>query len=133
MCSMSILILIANLTIHSQIYGLELRTLILERFHNQVNHRNYHRTYSAISENHIGITQEEVQEYVSKCTACAINTSIKEKTDMVPIVSRAPWKHIQIDLIDFHDFAESNDGFAWLLTCICTFSKFLIAVPMKNK
>jgi len=66
MCSMSILILIANLTIHSQIYGLELRTLILERFHNQVNHRNYHRTYSAISENHIGITQEEVQEYVSK-------------------------------------------------------------------
>ena len=114
-------------------YDEELRKLILERFHNQGNHRNYHKTYSAISENHIGITQEEVQEYVNKCTACAINTSIKEKTDMVPIVSRAPWKHIQIDLIDFHDFAESNDGFAWLLTCICTFSKFLIAVPMKNK
>jgi len=74
-------------------YDEELRKLILERFHNQANHRNYHKTYSAISENHIGITQEEVQEYVNKCTACAINTSIKEKTDMVSIVSRAPWKH----------------------------------------
>ena len=55
-----------NNSLTDTVYGLELRTLILERFHNQVNHRNYHRTYSAISENHIGITQEEVQEYVSK-------------------------------------------------------------------
>src|SRR5436305_1864159 len=26
-----------------------------------------------------------------------------------------------------------NDGFMWLLTCVCIFSKFLVAVPMKNK
>lgn len=114
-------------------YDNELRRLILERFHNQANHRSYHKTYSAISENHIGITQEEVQAYVNECPACAINTSIKERTDMVPVVSRAPWHHIQIDLIDFHEFSDQNDGFAWLLTCVCTFSKFLVAIPIKNK
>jgi hypothetical protein len=41
--------------------------------------------------------------------------------------------HIQIDLIDFHEFADVNDGYPWLLTCVCAFSKYLVAVPMKNK
>jgi hypothetical protein len=114
-------------------YDEELRTLILSRFHDQANHRSYHKTFTAISEKHIGITQKEVKAYINKCPACAINSSIKEKTDMIPVISTAPWQHIQIDLVDFHDFADVNDGFAWLLTCVCTFSKFLVAVPMRNK
>jgi len=111
----------------------KLRELILRRFHDQSNHREYHKTYSAISEKHVGITQEEVRTYVNNCEACKINTSIKEKTDMTPVVSTEPWSHLQIDLIDFHEYADVNNGYAWLLTCVCTFSKFLVAVPMKNK
>ena len=71
-------------------YDQELRNLILKHFHDQENHREYHKTYAAISEKHIGITQEDVREYVNNCSACAINTSIKEKTDMTPVVSTAP-------------------------------------------
>jgi len=52
---------------------------------------------------------------------------------MKPVVSREPWTHLQIDLIDFHEFADVNDNYRWLLTCVCTFSKYLVAVPMKNK
>ncbi|CAG8619037.1 11068_t:CDS:1 [Paraglomus brasilianum] len=100
-------------------YDEELRTLILERFHDQANHRSYHKTYAAISENHIGITQEEVQEYVNKCTACRL--------------CQEPLGNISKSTLDFHEFVENNNEFAWLLTCVCTFSKFLIAVPMKNK
>jgi transposase InsO family protein len=110
-----------------------LRDLVLNRFHDQSNHREYHKTYSAISEKHIGITQEEVREYVNHCEACALNASIKEKTDITPVISTKPWSHLQIDLIDFHEFKDVNDGYAWLLTCVCIFSKFLVAVPMKNK
>jgi transposase InsO family protein len=114
-------------------YDTKLRELVLNRFHDKSNHCEYHKTHSAIMEKHIGITQEEVRAYVNKCSACAINTSIKEKTDMTPVVSTEPWAHLQIDLIDFHEFVDENDGYAWLLTCVCTFSKFLVAVPMKNK
>lgn len=114
-------------------YDTKLRDLILTRFHDQSNHREYHKTYSAIMEKHIGITQEEVRAYVNKCSTCAINTSIKEKTDMTPVVSTEPWAHVQIDLIDFHEFADVNHGYSWLLTCVCIFSKFLVAVPMKTK
>src|SRR6185437_14741647 len=65
--------------------------------------------------------------------AYAINSSIKKKTDMIPIISTAPWKHIQIDLINFHEFSDVNSGVAWLLTCVCIFSKFLVAIPTKSK
>ena len=60
-------------------YDEELRTLILERFHNQANHRSYHKTYTAISENHIGITQEEVNEYVNKCTLAPSTLPLKRR------------------------------------------------------
>ncbi|CAG8496937.1 6178_t:CDS:2 [Acaulospora morrowiae] len=114
-------------------YDEEICTLILKYFYNQANYREYHKTFSAISEKHIGITQEKVRKYVNQCTTCTITTSIKEKTDMKNVISIVSWQQIQIDLIDFRDFAKVNNDFAWLLTCICVFSKFLIAVPIKNK
>jgi len=42
-------------------YDNELRDLILKQFHDQANHREYHKTYSAIAEKHIGTTQAEVK------------------------------------------------------------------------
>ena len=71
-------------------YNEEMHVLILVHFHDQANHWEYYKTFSAISEKHIGITQEEVKVYVNQCAACAVTTSIKEKTDMRNIVSLAP-------------------------------------------
>ena len=71
-------------------YDKELQTLILNHFHDQFNHCNYHKTFSALSEKHIGITQEKVQKYINECSSYAINTSIKEKVDMTPVISIAP-------------------------------------------
>ena len=55
----------------------DLRELILKHFHDQSNHREYHKTYSAISEKHIGITQEEVREYVNNCAIRRSKKSVK--------------------------------------------------------
>ncbi|RIB11763.1 hypothetical protein C2G38_2202619 [Gigaspora rosea] len=68
-------------------YDKEMRALILGHFYNQSNYQEYHKTFSAISEKHIGITQEEVKAYVNQCPACAVTTSIKEKTDMRNVIS----------------------------------------------
>jgi hypothetical protein len=57
----------------------ELRDLILKRFHDQSNHRDYHKTYSAIAEKHIGITQEEIRAYVNECSTCDILRQPKKK------------------------------------------------------
>ncbi|CAG8793158.1 5210_t:CDS:2, partial [Cetraspora pellucida] len=64
---------------------------------------------------HIGITQVEVQVYVNECFICAINSSIKEKTDMKSVISVASWQHIQIDLIDFYNFTNAGTVAAHLV------------------
>ncbi|CAG8635104.1 1960_t:CDS:2, partial [Cetraspora pellucida] len=114
-------------------YDSKLRDLLLDHFHDQANHHCYYKTFTALSEKHVSITQQNVQDYINQCSTCIINCSIKEKTDIKPVVSMMAWHYIQIDLIDFQDFAKVNYGFAWLLICIYFFFKYLVAVPMKNK
>ncbi|CAG8799530.1 15558_t:CDS:1, partial [Cetraspora pellucida] len=91
-------------------YDVELHDLLLKKFHDQFNHRYYYLTYFALSEKHISIMQVEVQKYVNKCSVCAINSSIKEKTNMKSVISIASWQHVQIDLVNFQDFATINYG-----------------------
>ncbi|CAG8635831.1 9572_t:CDS:2 [Cetraspora pellucida] len=43
-------------------YNTELHTLLLEHFHDNANHHNYHSTYSALSVKHISIVQSDVQK-----------------------------------------------------------------------
>ncbi|CAG8507395.1 5687_t:CDS:1 [Ambispora gerdemannii] len=49
------------------------------------------------------------------------------------VVSYGPMEHLQMDLVDFTAYKEQNDGFAWLLTIVCIFSKFFWAIPLKTK
>ncbi|CAG8450672.1 16651_t:CDS:2 [Cetraspora pellucida] len=51
---------------------------------------------------------QEVKVYMNHCAACTVTTSIKEKTDIRNVVSTALWQHVQTDLIDFQDFAETT-------------------------
>jgi transposase InsO family protein len=39
----------------------------------------------------------------------------------------------QADLVDVSKYADENDGYKFLLTCIDVFSKYAWAVPLKNK
>jgi len=61
------------------------------------------------------------------------NTSIKEKTDLTPVVANGPLQHIQIDLVDLLSFAEHNDGYSYILTMIDVFSRYVWAIPLKDK
>ena len=38
-----------------------------------------------------------------------------------------------LDLVDMQEFADVNNGFRYLLTCIDIYSRFAWAIPMKNK
>lgn len=114
-------------------YDMELKEALFQKFHIGAAHFEYHKTYKMLYEQHIGITQEEVQKYVRNCPTCIRNTSIKEKTDLTPVVANGPLEHIQIDLVDFLSFAEHNDGYSYVLTMIDVFSRYVWAIPLKNK
>jgi len=114
-------------------YDMNLRETLFEKFHTAGSHFSYHKTYKMLYEEHIGITQEEIEKYVRNCPTCIRNTSIKEKTDLTPVVAYGPLQHIQIDLVDLLSFAEHNDGYSYVLTMIDVFSRYVWAIPLKNK
>jgi hypothetical protein len=39
----------------------------------------------------------------------------------------------QVNLADKQNLARCNDNFRYLLTCVCVFSKFAFAIPVKDK
>ena len=115
------------------VYDTVLRAVLFERFHVGAAHFDYHKTYTMIYEQHIGITQGEVKKYVSNCPTCIRNTSIKEKADLTPVIANGPLERIQVDLVDFLSFAEHNDGYSYVLTMIDVFSRYVWAIPLPNK
>jgi hypothetical protein len=114
-------------------YDAELRKQLFEAFHDGKGHWNYHKTFTMIFNNHIGISEDDVRTYINNCPTCLRNTSIKERIDITPIVATGPMEHLQIDLIDLLMYANDNDGFSYILTIIDVFSKYLWAIPLPNK
>ncbi|OIR55832.1 MAG: uncharacterized protein A8A55_2576, partial [Amphiamblys sp. WSBS2006] len=49
------------------------------------------------------------------------------------IVSRSPRGRYQADLIDMRSYSEQNDGYAWILNSIDTFTKFMMVDVLKTK
>jgi hypothetical protein len=43
----------------------------------------------------------------------------------------APWQKVHIDLMG--PFVKSHDGYSFILTVLCSFTKYLIAVPLRDK
>jgi len=114
-------------------FDTELRGALFEKFHVGTAHFDFKKTYSMIYERHIGITQEEVKKYVRNCPTCIRNMSIKEKTDITPVISEGPLEHVQMDLVDFLSYAEFNDGYSYVLTMIDVFSRYIWAIPLLDK
>ncbi|KAF0468906.1 transposon-derived protein F54H12.3-like Protein [Gigaspora margarita] len=75
----------------------------------------------------------EVEKYVNECPTCIQNRSIKEKSDLAPVVSDGPLEHLQVDLVNLLSYAEHNDGYSYVLTLIDVFSRYVWAIPLKDK
>ncbi|CAG8645035.1 14749_t:CDS:2, partial [Cetraspora pellucida] len=62
----------------------------------------------------------------STCTKKKLSTILEKHIEITQE------EHVQIDLVNFCEFAEENDDFLWLLTCMYMFFKFFVAVLIKN-
>ena len=68
-------------------------------------------------------------EACEKCSSFA-GAGVKKQAHLRPTVIGEPCDRFSIDLTGPH---VSSNGYTYLLTCIDVFSKFLIAVPLRNK
>jgi hypothetical protein len=71
--------------------------------------------------------------FVSRCEKCnrfRKNQNVKQGLMKYSGVN-APWQKVHIDLMG--PFVKSNDGYSFIMTVVCSFTKYLIAVPLREK
>ena len=91
------------------------------------------RFTDAVQSRYPTVTAKDVQ----KSLKATDSYTLHKPTQRTPLYRRIYTKGInylyQIDLVDMSKFADKNDGYKWLITCIDTFSKKAWSFKMKNK
>ena len=65
-----------------------------------------------------GITQNQVQDYLTHSEVHQLHQSIPRKPHRQAIYVTKPNVQFQIDLIDMSKYSWHNNGYSWILTCI---------------
>jgi hypothetical protein len=107
---------------------------VLEYSHtgmNNVAHLGQDATWWALQPLFDGITREMARVYVTKCHICQLKQQKTHKAALVPIVSKALWERVVMDLIDYN--SNPSYGFRYIWHAVDHFSKFHFAQPIPNK
>ena len=121
------------LMIKNQIYVPRgLRPKILESYHNDRNHNGATRMKEEMSHLFWPMMNDDIKNICESCNCMhkkgPMGRPNKPQTGHVTQGSR-PWDRIAIDFIEL---PISTDGFRYCLTIQCTFTRFLVAVPLRR-
>jgi hypothetical protein len=89
------------------------------------------KTHQRVNELYYGITQDNVEWILNRCTHCIETAANKSAPGVTPIISKGPLHKTYIDLMDFRSQRDSD--FAWILQVKDHFSKFIWLFPLKDK
>jgi len=77
--------------------------------------------------------QKNVQEYIQSCRICALykpNTSAFNRLLQPNVTPSRPFEQISIDIVG--PLKKTGKGHEYILTAICSFSRFAMASPLKD-
>ena len=87
-----------------------------------VSHNGMDAAWGICNRRFHGIPRELIRMYITKCPVCQIKQPRQHKATLVPIVSRALWERVVVDLIDMRH--RPSMGFKWIWHAADHFSKF---------
>lgn len=90
------------------------------------------RLYSHLSQKYIGISRRAIAEVLARLESHQLHQPVAKAVQHRAIVASDVGR-AQIDLIDMTSVAQPNNGYAWILTYVDLFSKWVAARPMKTK
>jgi len=88
-------------------------------------------THNAICEVWYGVSQEDVEWVLEKCSSCALDENKQGTAVVKPIKTRCCMDRIEIDLIDFQTLSDGE--YTWILQIKDTFSRFVWFYALKDK
>jgi len=86
-----------------------------------------------VKANFENITQNDCRNFCKNCPTCAQYTPAPKDAHITPILSTKPHERLVIDLKDFKNFTDDNDGFHYAMTVVCHFSGYPWVFLLKKK
>ena len=120
---------------HRIIVPRHMRSTVLKLCHDtpSAGHRSARKIVDLIKDKYHWIDMNKnIEEYVKCCETCGLTKKppVKPKAKLVPTVTHKKWETLQIDIVG--PFTKSRTGNKFLLTAICTYTKFARAWPLPN-
>ncbi len=78
-----------------------------------------------------GLKRSQVQEFVQTQYAYTRHKPARKKFEKRKVIAVDINDVYHLDLVDLQKFAEFNDDYRYLLTCIDCFSRYAFAIPLK--
>ena len=78
-------------------------------------------------------TRRELRDWLKEQNTYTLHKPLRRKFKTNRTVVYTIDEQFQADLVDMQQFADDNDGYKYLLTCIDIFSKYAWVIPLKDK
>ena len=109
------------------------KVLVLSHDHVTTGHNGGQKTYMRVRSRFFwpGM-REDIRRYVGSCTTCQMRKSppAKGKAPMKSYLVGAPGERVATDLMG--PFTETDEGFKWIMCIGDLFTKYCIAIPLKD-
>ena len=122
--------------IHQLVIPESLRVHLMRESHDSAygGHRGFSRTYLSIRSRYFWHRMyADIYNYCQTCTACQ-KAKIQKPNKPLPLnplpIPSSPWSVVHCDI--YGPLTVSKEGYRYLLVCVCSFTKFCEAIPLKN-
>ncbi|GFY78742.1 putative uncharacterized transposon-derived protein F54H12.3 [Trichonephila inaurata madagascariensis] len=79
------------------------------------------------------VSRKDIKKWLSAKDSYTLHKPIKKKFKKNKVFVSRMIQQYQADLVDMKSLSKFNDGYRYLLTCICVLSKYAWAIPLPDK
>ncbi|GFY73621.1 uncharacterized transposon-derived protein F54H12.3 [Trichonephila inaurata madagascariensis] len=79
------------------------------------------------------VSRKDIKKWLSAKDSYTLHKPIKKKFKKNRVFVSRMNQQYQADLVDMQSLSKFNDGYRYLLTCICVLSKYAWAIPLPDK
>lgn len=107
---------------------------IIEQYYNEYNFPSAQKLYKILKDDKHNITQKEIKSYLdTQLQEQLMKQQTEKRKDMGHIISIDENEKWQMDIFDLSKYANSNNGYKYLLAIIDVFTRKAYIKPMKTK
>lgn len=106
--------------------------IVLQEEHNN-GHIGIRKLIELINQKYFGISSKSVTDFVKSCASCQRYNNLTTVQDIIINTITKKYDRYMMDCVDLRRYSVDNDGYAWILNVMDTYTKYLWSFELKNK